>query len=89
MTMDALDDAGYRTADLAPEDEQELLFAGDTPLTYAEWVDGVWRIATDWTSGEAAGPAERLAAVIAPAPEPPGERGSGEGGEEEGMGGGA
>jgi hypothetical protein len=48
---------------------QELLFSLDTELTFAEFLDGVWRVVSDWTSQD---PtlllAVRLAAVLGGAP---------------------
>lgn len=57
------DGSGFRTVVLSPEDEQELMFAMDTPMTFAEWQNAVLRIACDWTDPSAA-LSERLAAVL-------------------------
>ncbi|KAG2433134.1 hypothetical protein HYH02_012835 [Chlamydomonas schloesseri] len=71
--------AGFRSAaeSLTPEDEQELLFVMDQQLSWAEFLDGVWRIATDWAAdvSDAASHAavplpERLGAVLGLEPEP-------------------
>ncbi|GIL82663.1 hypothetical protein Vretimale_8253 [Volvox reticuliferus] len=78
MTMEPSEDgSGYRTVVLSPEDEQEVMFAMDTPLTFAEWQDGVMRIVCDWADPQAQLP-DRLAAVLSDgrrpaAAEPPAE----------------
>lgn len=89
---DGSEGAGFRTAaeSLAAEDEQELMFVMDQPLSWAEFVDGVWRIATDWAAdvSDAASHAvvplsDRLGAVLGlepePEPEPPAVGGGGHG----------